>query len=325
MTHEPSSRPVSLHATCCRRAFLGGALGCGAYTLLALAGAPGIVRKSFAQVLHGERVKETAFARIERLAEGVWAVISTPEGGFTTVSNGGIVAGKEGVLAIEGFMSAAGGSWLREAAKELTGRYPTHVALTHFHADHIAGLSGYMTGEADPQIVATAATRAALPPELRSGSSVIEVGASEPMAIDLGGRSVRFVPHRGHTPSDVTVELEDPQLIWCGDLLWNGLFPNYMDAIPSALSETCAALLGDAGTTYVPGHGSIGDAAMLSNYQAMLNHIGEAARAAHAAGTPASEAAKTYTVPASLGAWALFEPTYYEVAFEAWARELKAK
>ena len=44
-----------------------------------------------------------------QIADGVWAVISTPlNGARATVSNGGLIAGKNGVLAIEGFQTPEG-------------------------------------------------------------------------------------------------------------------------------------------------------------------------------------------------------------------------
>ena len=41
-----------------------------------------------------------------------------------TFSNGGLVAGRDGVLAVEGFASEEGSGWLAEEARRLTGRRP---------------------------------------------------------------------------------------------------------------------------------------------------------------------------------------------------------
>ena len=99
--------------TCDRRAFL----SCGAYFAASLAALPVLSR----DVRAGDPVLKTPFARVEKLAEGVWTVISTPmgPGGFqpTTVSNGGIVKGKDRVLAIEGFNTPAGAAWLSGVCK----------------------------------------------------------------------------------------------------------------------------------------------------------------------------------------------------------------
>ena len=119
-----------------RRTFISRSLSCAAWLVGGLALAPASVRNAFAARPKKRIVAEEDFARIERIADGVWAVISTPlkDGGrhFTTTSNGGIVAGRDGVLVVEGFYTAEGGAWLAEQARRLTGREPTHVVVTHY-------------------------------------------------------------------------------------------------------------------------------------------------------------------------------------------------
>ncbi len=52
---------------------------------------------------------------------------------------------------------------------------------------------------------------------------------------------------------------------------------------------------------------------------------GEKARAAIVAGAPLDQAADAYQLPAGLGEWVMFSPTYFRVAFQAWAKELGAR
>jgi glyoxylase-like metal-dependent hydrolase (beta-lactamase superfamily II) len=146
--------------------------------------------------------------------------------------------------------------------------------------------------------------------------------ADEPLAIDLGGRLVRVVPRSGHTRSDLAVVLDDPRLVWCGDLVWNGLFPNYVDAVPSDLSRHVRALLSEPAERWIPGHGALADRAAVAAYLALLDDVEAAARVAIEAGTPLDVAAGEYRPPTLLGEWVLFSPRYYEVALRAWAREL---
>lgn len=152
---------------------------------------------------------------------------------------------------------------------------------------------------------------------------MIRAGGEPPAAIDLGGRTVRVTRTRGHTPSDLAVELDDPAITFCGDLVWHGMFPNYVDAAPSALATSVRALRQPA-AVYVPGHGPAGREAELDRYLAMLEAVEAAARAAHRAGTPAADAAAAYVLPASLGAWTRFRRAFHERAFVAWYRELGA-
>jgi hypothetical protein len=73
---------------------------------------------------------------------------------------------------------------------------------------------------------------------------------------------------------------------------------------------------------YVPGHGAVAREPEFDRYMALINAIEDGARAGHARGQPAAEAAAAFALPASLGEWTLFSPTYFERAFGAWYREL---
>jgi hypothetical protein len=117
--------------------------------------------------------------------------------------------------------------------------------------------------------------------------------------------------------------LDDPRLVWCGDLVWNGLFPNYVDAVPSDLSRHVRALLSEPAERWIPGHGALADRAAVAGYLALLDDVEAAARRAIEAGTPLDVAASEYLPPALLGEWVLFSPRYYEVALGAWERELR--
>ena len=142
--------------------------------------------------------------------------------------------------------------------------------------------------------------------------------------VDLGGRSARIEPLRGHTRSDLIVELPEEGIIWCGDLVWNQMFPNYMDAVPSQLSESVRSLVRDGSIRYVPGHGPMADGDDLSRYLSVIDAVETAARAAAAAGKPAAEAAKEFQLPEPARDWVLFSPRYFEVALTAWEKELKS-
>ncbi len=313
-----------------RREFLN---SCAGHLAAAAAFVPLVRRIAWAQAPAGRILAREPFAYLEQVSEGVWALVSTPlQGQRTTLCNGGIVAGRSGVLAIEGFYEAKGAAWLAAKAKELTGRWPTHVVLTHFHADHTNGVAGYLAEGPSPVIRSTAVTRdLALQknkPVDASQTGVLQkiaaLPASEPYTIDLGGCTVRIVPRKGHTPSDVSIELQDPPIVFCGDLMWNAMFPNYVDATPMDLAKSVRDLRrADAATVYVPGHGAIARAAEFDRYVAMLDEVERAARRARDQGLAAADAAAKFSLPPSLGEWALFNPAFFERAFAAWYRDLK--
>lgn len=279
----------------------------------------------------GEAIAVEPWARIEPLGESVWACVSTPLSGDPdarrTFSNGGIIGGKSGVLVVEGFASDAGAQWISEQARALTGRAPTHVVLTHYHGDHSSGLAGYGSTGSKPVYVTTTATRERLgtsrPPvaEVLAGAELVD--AIAPRVIDLGGRRVTVTPRSGHTASDLTVTVDDPAVVFGGDLVWNGMFPNYVDATPSVLSREVRAVGANAKAVIVPGHGAIPSREQFGRYIELLDLIEDTARRAHAAGKSPTEAAAALALPPALGEWTMFSPRYFQVALEAWARELQ--
>ncbi len=314
-----------------RREFIEKSGSCAAYLAFAVSAMPDGVRRAWARS-SSAIVRREPWGNLEKVSDGVWAMISTPlNGDSTTVSNGGIIAGRNAVLAIEGFNKPAGASWLSGQCRELTGRWPTHVALTHFHSDHANGLSGYVSDTEHPIVHATPRTRELVVEKnkpagvaLTTINKAVAIDMTKPSTIDLGGKVVRIVPRNGHTDSDVSLELDDPSIVFCGDLFWNAMFPNFVDAIPTKLNASVQAMKRSKDTLYVPGHGPLGHPTEYDRYIAMLGEVESAAKKAHAAGKTPAEAGANFTLPSSLGEWALFNKGFYQRAFEAWYKELKA-
>jgi glyoxylase-like metal-dependent hydrolase (beta-lactamase superfamily II)/cyclophilin family peptidyl-prolyl cis-trans isomerase len=318
-----------------RREFLRVSGACGAHLLMLGAASPVAARALFART-RGVVVAQEPWGRLEQVADGVWALISTPLQDRTTLCNGGIIRGSAGVLVVEGFAQPGGAAWLAERARALTGRWPEHVVLSHYHGDHTGGITGFLAGERVPLVRLTELTRRLVretdarrqePPSAqrtRIIDGALALDATTPTSIDLGGRTVRVVPHDGHTRSDVTVQLDDPAVVFAGDLVWNAMFPNYVDAIPSRLARSVDALV-RSGATVVPGHGPLADGDDLRLYVDVLDAVESAARAAHASGATAAEAAASFRLPAAAADWTLFSPRYFETAIGAWLREFAAE
>jgi glyoxylase-like metal-dependent hydrolase (beta-lactamase superfamily II) len=281
-------------------------------------------------------VAEEPWACIVELGASVWAVASTPtkSSNWTTGCNGGIVAGSERVLTVEGFLRPEGASWVDRIAEELSGRRPTDVLVTHYHGDHASGLEGYAERGDPPRIWMTETTRELIRQDdssreggvsevrlrmLADASIVPSEGVTE---VDLGGRTVQLHPRSGHTRSDVTVEVEEPSVVFFGDLLWNGFFPNYRDTIPTPFAASVRATRRARQTQYVPGHGALADDHAVGLLLTLIDSIEEAARSAFEQGIPAADAAAEFQLPAAVSDWVLFNPRYFEVAIGAWHKEL---
>lgn len=316
-----------------RREFLLSSGSCIAHLSLAAALMPSSFRRRWIASPFGSTVAHEPFGNLEKIADGVWALVSNPlSGDRTTISNGGLIAGRNAVLAIEGFNQPQGAQWLAGKSRELTGRWPTHVALTHYHADHANGVAGYLSGADHPELRATKRTRdlvvernqPADPARVAALDHTVFISADSPSTFDLGGRVVRVIPRRGHTESDVSIELDDPSIVFCGDLFWNAMFPNYVDALPTQLSQSVRALRRAGDTVYVPGHGALGKLADYDRYTAMIDEVERAARAGYSKGQTTADAAAAFALPTSLGNWTLFSKAFYERAFAAWYKDLKA-
>lgn len=86
---------------------------------------------------------DKGFAAVRQVGDGLYATISDPSKGITTLCNGGFLVGKDAALLIEGFTTAAGGAFQMEALR-MVSQLPVKGALdTHYHFDHSMGNSFY--------------------------------------------------------------------------------------------------------------------------------------------------------------------------------------
>jgi glyoxylase-like metal-dependent hydrolase (beta-lactamase superfamily II) len=101
-----------------------------------------------AETASDSRVAQTplvdkGFASVRKIGNGLYATISDPSKGTTTISNGGFLAGKDAALLIEGFTTTAGASFQMDALR-MVSRVPVKGALdTHYHFDHSMGNAFY--------------------------------------------------------------------------------------------------------------------------------------------------------------------------------------
>jgi len=124
--------------------------------------------------------------------------------------------------------------------------------------------------------------------------------AKLPMTIDLGGLSAVLESHPGHSGTDMIVKVPEQNVVYTGDLLFNGLYPVCFDekATVSGWRETLknfAAL--DKDTIFVPGHGQVCGQEGVAMLRDIFDDIAAHAEKMHKAGVSAEEASLRYVVP----------------------------
>lgn len=91
----------------------------------------------------GARLLDRGFARVSAIAEGVYATIADRAKGEQCYSNGGVIAGRDAVLIVEGHFQPAGAELEIEAARRVSRAPIAGAVNTHFHLDHTFGNAGY--------------------------------------------------------------------------------------------------------------------------------------------------------------------------------------
>ncbi|HUJ39827.1 MAG TPA: MBL fold metallo-hydrolase [Candidatus Acidoferrales bacterium] len=91
----------------------------------------------------GAPLADAGFASAQKLAEGVYAVISDTTKGSETLCNGGFMVGRHATLVWEGFNSQKGAAFVLDTVK-LATKVPVQAAIdSHFHLDHTFGNAQY--------------------------------------------------------------------------------------------------------------------------------------------------------------------------------------
>ena len=136
---------LDLHHGLSRRRFLAQTSCFGAfYTVAATIPLPALA----AEIEGDSRVSQApvvdkGFAAVRKVGDGLYATISDPSKGNTTICNGGFLVGKDAAMLIEGFTTPGGAAFQMETLRTIS-QVPVKGALdTHYHFDHSMGNSYY--------------------------------------------------------------------------------------------------------------------------------------------------------------------------------------
>ena len=201
--------------------------------------------------------------------------------------NIGVFTGSDGKLIIDAGIDVS----KEKITKALAGISPApikYLVNTHWHFDHTSGNEWLHDNGAT--IVAHTNTRNNLSKEIRVREwdhtfPAVPAGALPTMlfndmhSLDFNGIPIKMqYMANAHTDSDISIHFEDADILFVGDVWWNGYYP-FIDAdtkgningVIAAVNES----LGKASnnTIIIPGHGPRGNKKQLESYRDMMVDI----------------------------------------------------
>ncbi|HEY2887323.1 MAG TPA: MBL fold metallo-hydrolase [Candidatus Limnocylindrales bacterium] len=210
----------------------------------------------------------------------------------------GVVLGDGEVLVIDTRSTARQAHEIRDDIRELSHDPVTIVVDTHWHYDHTFGNSVFRPAaiwgqeRCRPRLLEFGermrAATAGLMPELAADLAEVVIDPpdrsfAETARVLVGGRPVwlRYLG-RGHTDSDIVIEVPDAGVLFAGDLLEHGATPFFGDAYPLDWPETVARVLDLVRGAVVPGHGPVGDRAFVEGQLAAFLEVARLGREVNA-------------------------------------------
>lgn len=128
-----------------------------------------------------------------------------------------------------------------------------------------------------------------------------------PVTVDLGGIQAVVESYPGHTPSDLIVRVPQRNIVFTGDLLFNGMYPATFDANLGAWRKTLETFSGfDKETLFVPGHGPLCGPEGIATLRSVFDDLADQAARMYKAGIPVVEAQQRYTVPKRFKGFPIF-------------------
>jgi len=190
--------------------------------------------------------------------------------------NVGLLTGDEYVVLIDDAMAPTVPA-LIEAATELAGRPVDFVINTHVHGDHVGG--NEFVAKDGAIIVAHDNIRKRMSddPELNTGPGALPVLTfSDAVTFHVNDREALVVHiEEAHTDGDAAILFRGDNVIFAGDVMFNGLFP-YIDldnggSVAGYIAGQKKLIeMADDDTTIVPGHGPLAKKTDLERNLAVL-------------------------------------------------------
>lgn len=206
----------------------------------------------------------------------------------------GVVLGDGEALVIDSRLTHRQAREILDDLRELTSDPVTLVVDTHWHHDHSFGNHAFRPvtiwghERCGPRLVEFGEEMrreaiARMPDLAEDLAEVIldppDRSFAETARVLVGGRAVwlRYLG-RGHTDTDIVVEVPDAGVLFAGDLLEAGATPFFGDAYPLDWPETVSRVADLVRGPVVPGHGEVGDRTFVESQLAAFLEIARLGR-----------------------------------------------
>jgi glyoxylase-like metal-dependent hydrolase (beta-lactamase superfamily II) len=249
----------------------------------------------FAAILPGQSPDAPPPFQLKLIGPNIWAAIDDAKG--DAGANAGFVVGDDGVAVIDTFENEAAAKALLGQIHSLTHLPIKFVINTHYHLDHVAG--NRVFAQHGAVIVGHHSVRAwihtenlkffgdKIKPEektLVQNLFAPEVTYDTGVTLFLGSRRIEVTYMQGHTGGDSVVSIPDAGIVFCGDLFWRHTLPNLIDATTTTWiatlsefteqkSDTLPNSALPPAVTFVPGHGDVGNAEDVQEFQGYLTWL----------------------------------------------------
>jgi cyclase len=247
---------------------------------------------------------------LKQLAPNIYAYIQGGGPGVSAagVSNPGMIAGSDYLLAIDATQGPIPANAFIAASKQATGKDFGRLVNTHHHGDHVNGNQFFTHAEilSHPYCRDECVKAAATTPKMWDKAPGVAEGTEERKLVPpsvtfkddltyfIGGTEVQFkFAGPAHTWGDMMAYLPKYKILFAGDVAFFWVAPYANNSFITKWIEVCDKIAGWDVDVIVPGHGPIGgkkELAEMANYFRVLGV--EARKRYDAKMTPGAAAAE---------------------------------
>ncbi|HEY6360541.1 MAG TPA: MBL fold metallo-hydrolase [Vicinamibacterales bacterium] len=247
---------------------------------------------------------------LRQLAPNVYAYMQGGGPGISAagVSNAGMIAGPDFLVAIDALQGPVPARNFIAAAQKATGKQFGRLILTHHHGDHVNGNQFFTNAEILSHPYCRAEVLKAVPnaPKMWNPTPGVAEVAEErrlvpptvtfkdDLVYNIGGTEVQFrCVGPAHTWGDVVAYFPQHKIVFLGDVGFFWVAPYANNSYITKWIDVCNAIIGWDVDILVPGHGPIGGKKELAEMAEYFKVLGvEARRRYDAKMTPGAASAE---------------------------------